>query len=52
LRCRPLAETVTDTWQWMAAGGSAIAHERAGELGLDASKENEILEAWSRPERG
>lgn len=46
LNCRPIEETVADTWSWLNSGGRAIASERAAELGLDPVREAEILAAW------
>jgi nucleoside-diphosphate-sugar epimerase len=45
LRCRPLAETVADTWAWMNDGGQAVPHPRAADHGIDPVKENAILTA-------
>jgi hypothetical protein len=44
LRCRPMGETVRDTWQWMQAGGS-VPPPRPGlpSHGIDAEKEQRIL---------
>ncbi|GAB3402858.1 NAD-dependent epimerase/dehydratase family protein [Flindersiella endophytica] len=48
LECRPLSETVRDTWAWMTAeDDKSPAHERAGEIGLDPAKEQQILAALS-----
>ncbi len=44
LRCRPIAETVADTWAWMqTTSGSGYAHPRAT-LGLAADAERRLLE--------
>ena len=48
LRCRPLEQTVADTWSWLESGAAAIEHERAGELGIDPAKEAAILAANPR----
>ncbi|MGH8970378.1 MAG: hypothetical protein ACRDV1_10565, partial [Actinomycetes bacterium] len=47
LRCRPVTETVEDTWSWLA-GGSRPAERRPGlpEQGLAADKERRILADW------
>lgn len=45
LRCRPVAETVTDTWRWWQAESERLP-VGGHELGLDADREREIL-AWS-----
>ncbi|MEW9534367.1 NAD-dependent epimerase/dehydratase family protein [Microbispora sp. NPDC049125] len=47
LRCRPLEETVADTWAWLVAGGR-VPPPGMAELGLDPAKEREILAAWGR----
>lgn len=49
LRCRPIAETVRDTWEWLreipverrSFGSGPLAH------GIDSGKEAEILAAWA-----
>ena len=44
LRCRPIAETVADTWAWMqTTSGSGYVHPRAT-LGLTADAERRLLE--------
>ena len=43
LRCRPLAETVAATWEWMQSGGVAVEHPRWAEHGILSEKEEEIL---------
>jgi len=47
LTCRPLRETVADTWDWMGRE-DPVPHERAAEIGLDGGKERELLAAWER----
>lgn len=51
MRFRPIEETVVDTWEWMTSGGSAIIHERAGELGINPEKEQRILGDWPACDR-
>ena len=46
LTCRPIGRTVADTWAWLESGQAAIAHERAGELGIDPVKEQRVISAW------
>ncbi|KXK59086.1 NAD-dependent epimerase [Micromonospora rosaria] len=46
LHCRPLNETVADTWQWLKNGGVALVNDRAGEIGLSPDKEARVLAAW------
>jgi nucleoside-diphosphate-sugar epimerase len=46
LVCRPLRETVADTWAWLVSGGAPVNHPRWLEHGIDAAKERAILDAW------
>ncbi|MFI0420580.1 hypothetical protein [Spongiactinospora sp. 9N601] len=39
LRCRPLADTVVDTWEWLNRAGPVLDHERAAELGITPERE-------------
>lgn len=43
LHCRPLEQTITDTWAWLQQGGRAVVHPRAAEHGIDPDKERKIL---------
>lgn len=45
LSCRPIAETVSATWAWMqeSRDGPGTPDERAAELGLSRSREQQIL---------
>ncbi|MDQ0989103.1 NAD-dependent epimerase/dehydratase family protein [Streptomyces sp. V3I7] len=47
LRCRPLAETVADTWRWLRERGPTDKPYRQGKipLGIDADKEAAVLRA-------
>lgn len=45
LRCRPLTETVTDTWAWLRADGRPVDHPRWAEHGIAPEKEAKILSA-------
>ncbi len=45
LASRPLPETVRDTWQWLGTTPSVPDHQRATEIGLAPSREQEILAA-------
>ncbi|WP_035847271.1 NAD-dependent epimerase/dehydratase family protein [Kitasatospora azatica] len=51
LRCRPVAQTVRDTWDWLNRPGSE--QEAFGQYrdfpdrGLSAERERELLEAWA-----
>jgi len=46
LSCRPLAETVCDTWEWMLSGGRPVAHQRWPEHGIDPDRESALLQEW------
>ncbi|MGW4225847.1 NAD-dependent epimerase/dehydratase family protein [Streptomyces bauhiniae] len=48
LRCRPLSETVTDTWAWLRERGPSDTPYRQGDipLGIDPEKERGVLRAW------
>ncbi|MFG2812536.1 NAD-dependent epimerase/dehydratase family protein [Streptomyces sp. NPDC048410] len=43
LRCRPLRETIADTWAWLQADGRPVAHPRWDEHGITPEKESKIL---------
>lgn len=44
LRCRPVQETVADTWTWLQAEGMPAGRAgRAGELGISAQQEAVLL---------
>lgn len=43
LECRPLIETVRDTWHWMLESGDEGQNERAAEIGISPAREREIL---------
>jgi 2'-hydroxyisoflavone reductase len=43
LLCRPLAQTVADTWSWMQQGGMGAQDERSAEIGISPDREQEIL---------
>ena len=45
LRCRPLTETITDTWAWLRPDGRPVDHPRWAEHGLAPEKEAKILAA-------
>jgi 2'-hydroxyisoflavone reductase len=47
LTCRPIRETVRDTWAWMATAELA-ANARSNEIGLDPRREEKILGAFTR----
>ncbi|MEV6527449.1 NAD-dependent epimerase/dehydratase family protein [Longispora sp. NPDC051575] len=46
LVCRPLAQTVAETWEWLQRE-APVPHERAAEHGLDRRDEATLLAAWS-----
>ncbi|MFI6331981.1 NAD-dependent epimerase/dehydratase family protein [Micromonospora chersina] len=48
LECRPLHNTVADTWEWLVATSATSDHERASEIGIAREKESRIL---SSPQR-
>ncbi|MEU3602688.1 NAD-dependent epimerase/dehydratase family protein [Streptomyces sp. NPDC006798] len=43
LRCRPIADTVRDTWGWWSGDGRPVDHSRWAEHGIAADKEARIL---------
>jgi nucleoside-diphosphate-sugar epimerase len=46
LRCRPMEETVADTWAWLQREGTPTPPtNRAGEIGLSADQEQRLLAA-------
>ncbi len=47
LTCRPLSETVADTWKWLREEGDSRArYARQAHHGLAPDKERELLAAW------
>lgn len=48
LRCRPLRETVADTWAWLAADGGRVrrSYQPKRPHGLSEEREREVLAAW------
>jgi nucleoside-diphosphate-sugar epimerase len=46
LVCRPIEETVADTWAWLRAGGHPVAHERFAEHGIQPDKEAQLISRW------
>ena len=49
LRCRPVTETVRDTWEWVASGGGdrLRVYRETVEHGIDFAKGAAILTAWA-----
>ncbi len=45
LICRPLRETITDTWTWLQ-DEEPVPHERLSEHGLLPEREAELIVAW------
>ena len=43
LRCRPLQETVVDTWAWMRSGALIDGRDRSHEVGMSREREAELL---------
>ena len=46
LRCRPIEETVADTWDWLLSVGKQPPGSDRPEPGLDPDKERAALAAW------
>lgn len=46
LTCRPLAETVRDTWAWMGEGGGPAPYGRQAQHGLSPERERQLLALW------
>lgn len=51
LTCRPIRQTVDDTWAWLNSDGAQVSHERASEQGIHPQKEQDILARWHREAR-
>ncbi|MFE0192591.1 NAD-dependent epimerase/dehydratase family protein [Streptomyces sp. NPDC058989] len=47
LRCRPLHETIADTWAWLQADGRPVDHPRWADHGIAPEKEAKILASLS-----
>jgi len=47
LTCRPIIETVVDTWAWMQSGGQPRVLEGRSALGVSSEKEQAALAAWA-----
>ncbi|HEX7994889.1 MAG TPA: reductase, partial [Streptosporangiaceae bacterium] len=43
LICRPVSETVADTWRWLQAEGDPPVREGGFKHGLDPEREREVL---------
>jgi hypothetical protein len=47
LHCRPIQQTVQDTWQWLSAlNGPAPLRPDLDPTGLDRSRERAAVDAW------
>ena len=48
LACRPVSESLRDTWAWLRGGGAAspMAHRDFPDSGIEPDKERTILDAW------
>ncbi len=48
LTCRPVTDTVRDTWAWLSSGvaGALPAYREMPNQGIDPEKERTILDAW------
>lgn len=53
LECRPVSDTVSDTWDWLGglAGSDPPIRPDLPSTGLDADRERRALEAWHRSHR-
>ncbi|MGW2105005.1 NAD-dependent epimerase/dehydratase family protein [Streptomyces sp. NPDC001948] len=52
LQCRPVVETIRDTWAWMESGERPVSHPRWAEHGISREKEEAVLRAVHRPSAG
>lgn len=46
LRCRPLAQTIADTWQWLNGEGRPADRERPVRYGMEPAREAAIIDRW------
>ncbi|MCT2589813.1 NAD-dependent epimerase/dehydratase family protein [Streptomyces sp. N2-109] len=51
LTCRPLSETVADTWAWLRGGGAPVTHPRQAEHGIAPEKEASLLAVLGRTDQ-
>ncbi|HET6685551.1 MAG TPA: hypothetical protein VFH02_03385, partial [Jiangellaceae bacterium] len=53
LTCRPVVDTLRDTWSWMTADGlnTLPTYRDIPDHGIDPGKEREILAAWAATRR-
>jgi len=52
LTCRPIADTVNDTWNWLTTGGQAVQNHRTSELGITPEQETQLLAEAAISARG
>jgi 2'-hydroxyisoflavone reductase len=53
LTCRPLAETVRDTWAWMGGDDGPAPYGRQAQHGLSPERERQLLDLWeARADQG
>ena len=46
LRCRPLAQTIADTWQWLNREGVPADYRGSAQYGIDPAREAAIIARW------
>jgi nucleoside-diphosphate-sugar epimerase len=46
LTCRPLSDTVADTWRWLQSGAEPAVRPQGEPNGLDPAREEELVAAW------
>lgn len=46
LTCRPIYDTVADTWAWLSSGGQPVHHERFAEHGIAPAREAQLISQW------
>lgn len=51
LTCRPIVQTVADTWRWLQSD-KPVPHGRQAEHGVDPDKEARLLTMWSAASAG
>lgn len=46
LQCRPLAQTVAETWQWLNSEEHPADYSRSAQYGMDPAREAAIIARW------
>jgi nucleoside-diphosphate-sugar epimerase len=46
LRCRPLPDTVAESWRWMNSSEYSADRRRSAEYGMDPTREAAIIDRW------